>query len=94
MVRAGAEKSPGESDQTFAGVGLGTRAVAGGNGDQIGVQRMLDYVARVEFVGIAFGGKNDRGFERTCATGRPMRGEMQIREFFGLAGASDREYML
>ena len=42
IVRTSAQKSPRKTNQTFASVSARTSTIAGGNGDEIGVERTRD----------------------------------------------------
>ena len=82
---AGVKKCPGKTDQALASVRLCPRPVASRDGDQVGVQRMFDYIARVELVGIGLGRKNYRRFERPRAAGGAVSRKMKVRKRLGLA---------
>ncbi len=86
-VCAGVEKGPGEADESFAGVLACAGAVAGGDGDELGVDGMLHDVARVEFVG-AFGGagEDDGGVEGVSSAGHGVGDEVDVGELGGIAG--------
>src|SRR5258707_14741570 len=86
---SGAQKGPGETDEALAGEVTLPRTVAGGNGDEIGVEAMLHNIAGVKFVRIAFPGKDDGGFEGFCDAGDAVCGEMQVGIFAGVAGEID-----
>ena len=58
VVRSGSQESPGESYQAFAGIGAFACAVARRNRNQVGLQRMLHNVARIELERVGFA----RGF--------------------------------
>jgi len=85
-VRAGVEEGPGETDESFAGVLACTGAVAGGDGDELGVDGALHDVARVEFV-CAFGGtgEDDGGVEGVGAAGDGVGDEVDVGELGGVA---------
>src|SRR4029077_17567681 len=78
VVRAGAKKSPGKADQSFAGIGAAAGAFASGNGDKVGRERMLKNVARVELVGVAGFAEDDSGIERARDAGGAMSDEVKI----------------
>ena len=56
VVGSGAEEGPGEADEAFAGVVAASGAVAGGDGDEVGVEALVEDVAGVEAVGEGLGG--------------------------------------
>ena len=85
VVCSGTEKSPGETDETFAGINSFARAVASRDRDEKRVDRMLKDIARVEFEGIALRRKDDGRFERARTAGGAVRGEMQKRELIRIA---------
>lgn len=64
-MRAGTQKRPGKSDESFAGIGAHAFAATSGNRHQGRVQRMPNNVARVEFVIVALLAEDHRGIERT-----------------------------
>ena len=82
VVSAGTEKRPGETDETLSGVGFGTGAVAGRNGDEVCGERMFDDVAGIELKGVSFGRKDDGRIEGLKAARRAVRREVEIREVF------------
>ena len=86
VVRTSAEEGPGKADEAFAGELAFTGAVTRRNGNQIGIERALNDVPRVELVAIAFRRKNDRGFQRARDAGGAVRGEVDIRVLPGIAG--------
>lgn len=76
VAGAGAEESPGKTDQAFAGVGTCAGGAAGGDGDEFGVELEVHDVAGVEFVGTGGGGEDDGGIEWGVAVGGGVGGEM------------------
>jgi hypothetical protein len=56
VVSPGAEEGPGEAYEAFARVVAASGAVAGGDGDEVGVEAMVEDVAGVEAVGKGLGG--------------------------------------
>lgn len=83
IVGARMKESPGEADQPFPSVGLDAGAVAGRDGDEVGVERVTDDIARVEFIGVALRREDDGGLERQEAAGGAVGGEMHVGKFFG-----------
>ena len=56
VVRAGAQKRPGEANEAFAGIGARPCAVASRDGDKLRVETVGDDIARIKFVSVAFRG--------------------------------------
>src|SRR5215469_10028935 len=88
MVSAGAQKCPGQSHQTFSGVITRTCSVAGGNGDQLGVERVGNNLAGVEFEGVLVWrlGQYYAGFERREPACRAVRDKMNEGKLLRMTG--------
>src|SRR5713101_5667015 len=60
VVGASTEEGPGEAYQTLARIGAGARAIAGGDGHQIGVQAVLNDIPGIELVGVTLFAEDHR----------------------------------
>src|SRR5208337_3466837 len=84
VVSAGAQESPGEADETLAGIGACAGTIAGGNGDELRLQGMCHDVPGIKLVGIALLAENDGGLQRTRVAGSTVRHKMQVGKSFGV----------
>ena len=90
VVGAGTEEGPREAYQALAGIGAGARAIAGGDGHQIGVQAVLNDIPGIELVGVTLFAEDHRRLQRTGMAGGPVRDEVEIGKAFRIAAEIGR----